>query len=186
MLTRLHFTLIRVWIFAFVFMQLGCKTLYPNVQPSSGCRTGTGMTAQTNCDELYATEEASLLALADAGLTGNTLLLNGIDLRVHPDSDGFRWNIVPLLDGGTWGETGNAGAACAAYPPPRYIFLANDAWSTTPLCHEMGHVLLNRARVGERARVCLSVDDHDIFKSIGLDTKCSEAVRPVRQRFRPR
>lgn len=107
--------------------------------------------------------------LEDAGLGAGLSRLRGVDVRVHPKSDGgsfpshipgFKW----LYDYG--------GEACASYPGPRVLWVADfDEY----VCHGFGHIA--RTDLYWPDAGCLDMsDDHGFFDSVALDRKCREAT----------
>jgi hypothetical protein len=119
--------------------------------------------------------------LEDAGRKPELWRLNGLEVRVHPLSDGGSWPIPPmpiaLADGGLIYLTelfDYAGQACVSFKGERVLWVAS--LSSPYVCHGFGHV--THADVLGSDGGCLDPGGHPWMASVGFDRKCREVTAP--------
>lgn len=201
-MTRLHFTLVKVWIVVAV-MCAGCPKRVPNYDAASRvCETGFGFIAQVrdeeHCNELQNVEDESERVWIDAGLLpadggGNARYFKGVVIAIGKNSDGGTYP-NPNYDGGP-GQSrdlhGDSKYACPQIIGRKVMYLANFDWTRGPFCHEGTHIL--RACVGMDH---LWIDVKTVLPDGGtkterlwsgwfidnkIDAKCGAAMRSLEQ-----
>lgn len=129
--------------------------------------------------------------LEDAGLGWGLGRLNGLTVKVHPQSDGTGWTPAEPVPCGRLADGGQClltklydygGEACYSFPGERVLWVrAYDEY----VCHGLAHAArtdIYRARLVDGGHGCLDRpspdDDHSYFAATGLDRKCREVMAP--------
>lgn len=116
--------------------------------------------------------------LVDAGLEWGTPRLRGLEIRVHPQSDGGAFPTPPHVTGKKW-LVDDASFACYSYPSERTLWVADikSQW----VCHGLAHVARSDLYIPD-AGICISdlprlgTDDHAYNATVNLDAKCKEVT----------